>query len=130
MAKHKKDFRNNRCEFRMNDREMNQIKEKFHQSIHSNFSEFVRYRLFKKPVFAGVRDTGMEDLLKELVPLKEELLEYLSAYRQQSSTTEVSGVNKLDFDTTQHQQLVHQVEDSLTRLNRVLDQTVTKWLQS
>jgi len=130
MANHKKDFRNNRCEFRMNDREMAKIKEKFHQSIHSNFSEFVRSRLFKKPVFAGVRDTGMEDLLKELVPLKEGLLDFLTFYKEQSRASEVSGENKLDVDPTQHQQLVHKVEDSLTRLNRVLDQTVTKWLQS
>lgn len=114
----------------MNDREMIQIKEQFQRSIHTNFSEFVRYRLFKKPVFAGVRDTGMEDLFKELVPLREELLDLITEYKEECSDSELFFEDEKEAYSVQNQQLAYKIQESLARLNQVLDQTVSRWLQS
>lgn len=122
--------RNKWLHIRLTDRELVKIKTGFGQTVHTNLSDYSRRILLQKPVIGRYRDTGTEELLKELFALRRDFHGLASNYNQVVKklhvTSEIDGKSHL----IQAQNLSESIRDSLEKLQGFLDQTTVKWLQS
>lgn len=122
--------RNKWLHIRLTDREMIKIKAGFGQTVHISLSDYTRQILLQKPIVGRYRDTGTEELLKELFALRRDLHGLASNYNQVvkklHAASEIEGISLL----IQAQNLGEKIRDSLEKLQGFLDQTTAKWLQS
>ena len=122
--------RNKWLHIRLTDREMIKIKTGFGQTVHTSLSDYSRRILLQKPVIGRYRDTGTEELLKELFALRRDLHGVASNYNQVVKKLHVAPEIEGKTLLVQAQNLGEEIRDSLGKVQGFLDQTLEKWLQS
>ncbi|WP_339868976.1 hypothetical protein [uncultured Algoriphagus sp.] len=122
--------RNKWLHIRLTDRELLKLKANFGETIHDSLSEYSRRILLKKLVIGRYRDTGMQELLKELTALKRDLHGLATNYNQLAKKMNTATENEITSKRFQVEKLEQSIQESLKRVNRFIDQTVEKWLQS
>lgn len=122
--------RNKWLHIRLTDREMVKIRAHSEETIQQSLSDFVRRILLKKPVIGRYRDTGTEELLKELFALRRDLHGLASNYNQVVKKLHVASEIERKSHLIQAQNLGEKIGHSLEKLQGFLDQTTARWLQS
>lgn len=122
--------RNKWLHIRVTDRELVQIKAYSKDTIQTSLSDFARHVLLKKPVVGRYRDTGTEELLKELTVLKRDLHGLATNYNQLAKKLNTASAFEIESSRFQVQKLEQSIQDSLEKVGCFLDQTAEKWLQS
>lgn len=122
--------RNKWLHIRLTDREMVKLKANFEETVHESLSEYSRRILLKKMVIGRYRDTGMQELLKELSVLKRDLHGLATNYNQLAKKMNMATENDLDSHRDQVEELQKSIQDSLDQVNRFIGKTAEKWLQS
>jgi len=126
----KENKRNRRLSVLLTDQEMTIIKSYFQQTILPNLSEYVREILLKKPVVGRYRDTGTEELLKELTVMRRDFHDLIITYNQQTKKLNTASESEINSSQEQVHQLEQIIQESARKLSRFLDQTAEKWLLS
>jgi hypothetical protein len=126
----KENKRNRRLYVLLTDQEMTIIKSYFQQTILPNLSEYVREILLKKPVVGRYRDTGTEELLKELTVMRRDFHDLIITYNQQTKKLNTASESEINSSQEQVHQLEQIIQESARKLSRFLDQTAEKWLLS
>ncbi|OOG76436.1 hypothetical protein [Algoriphagus sp. A40] len=130
MEKMDENKRNKWLHIRLTDRELVKIRAYSEETIQQSLSDFARRILLKKPVIGRYRDTGTEDLLRELFALRRDLHGLASNYNQLvkklHSEPEIEGKTL----SIQAQDLGENIRDSLEKLQGFMDKITEKWLQS
>lgn len=122
--------RNKWLHIRLKESELIQIKGHFQQTDHENLSDYSRRILLKKPIIGKYRDTGMEELLKELFGLKRDLHGLATNYNQLAKKLNIATQNEIDSSRVVVQKLEQSIQESLQKVSHFLDQSAEKWLQS
>ncbi|SFB35759.1 plasmid mobilization protein [Algoriphagus aquimarinus] len=122
--------RNKWLHVRLTFKEYESIQENFGQTVQNSLSDYARQLLLKKPVIGRYRDTGMQDLLAELTAMRRDLHGLAGNYNQIAKKLNSRGENERDSDLAQGQQLQKEILNSLDLVNRFINQTAAKWLQS
>lgn len=125
-----KNTRNKWLHIRLTDRELVQIQTYSKDTIQTSLSDYARRVLLKKPVIGRYRDTGTEELLKELTVLKMDLHGLATNYNQLAKKLNTASTDEIESSRFQVQKLEQSIQDSLEKVGRFLDQTAEKWLQS
>ncbi|MEP0711136.1 MAG: hypothetical protein ABJC55_04365 [Algoriphagus sp.] len=115
---------------RLTDRELLKLKANCEETVHDNLSEYSRRILLKKLVIGRYRDTGMQELLKELTALKRDLHGLATNYNQLAKKMNTATENEKDSNRFQREKLEQNIQVALKEVNRFIDQTAEKWLQS
>ncbi|MCE7057846.1 MULTISPECIES: hypothetical protein [unclassified Algoriphagus] len=115
---------------RLTDRELLKLKANCEETVHDNLSEYSRRILLKKLVIGRYRDTGMQELLKELTALKRDLHGLATNYNQLAKKMNTATENEKDSNRFQLEKLEQNIQVALKEVNRFIDQTAEKWLQS
>ncbi|WP_326492753.1 hypothetical protein [Algoriphagus sp. PAP.12] len=126
----KENKRNRKLYVWLSDQEMTTIKSYFQQTILPNLSEYVREILLKKPVIGRYRDTGTEELLKELTVMRRDFHDLIITYNQQTKKLNTASESEINSSQEQVHQLEQIIQESARKLSRFLDQTAEKWLLS
>lgn len=129
MVKIDENTRDKWLHIRLTDQELLTIKANFQKSVYENLSEFARRMLLQKPIVGRYRDTGIQELLKELVSLKRDLHGLATNYNQLAK--KMNTASDLEINTHRNQVIGMEViiADSLNSVRRFIDQTTVKWLQ-
>ncbi|WP_026956820.1 plasmid mobilization protein [Algoriphagus vanfongensis] len=129
MVKIDENTRDKWLHIRLTDQELLTIKANFQKSIYENLSEFARRMLLQKPIVGRYRDTGVQELLKELVSLKRDLHGLATNYNQLAK--KMNTASDLEINTHRNQVIGMEVKiaKSLDSVRRFIDQTTAKWLQ-
>ena len=114
---------------RLTDRELLKLKANCEETVHDNLSEYSRRILLKKVVIGRYRDTGMQELLRELTALKRDLHGLATNYNQLAKKMNTATENEITSNRFQVEKLEQSIQESLKQVNRFVDQTVEKWLQ-
>ena len=122
--------RNKWLHIRLTDRELLKLKANFEETVHDNLSEYSRRILLRKAVIGRYRDTGMQELLKELTALKRDLHGLATNYNQLAKKMNTATENEITSNRFQVEKLEQSIQESLKQVNRFVDQTVEKWLRS
>lgn len=122
--------RNKWLHIRLTDRELLKLKANCEETVHDNLSEYSRRILLKKLVIGRYRDTGMQELLKELTALKRDLHGLATNYNQLAKKMNTATENEKDSNRFQLEKLEQNIQVALKEVNRFIDQTAEKWLQS
>lgn len=122
--------RNKWLHIRLTDRELVQIQAYSKDTIQTSLSDFARRVLLKKPVVGRFRDTGTEELLKELTVLKRNLHGLATNYNQIAKKLNTASTDEIESSRIQVRKLEQSIQDSLEKVSDFLDQTAVKWLQS
>lgn len=122
--------RNKWLHIRLTDRELLKLKANCEETVHDNLSEYSRRILLKKLVIGRYRDTGMQELLKELTALKRDLHGLATNYNQLAKKMNTATENEKDSNRFQLEKLEQSIQVALKEVNRFIDQTAEKWLQS
>ncbi|TXE13505.1 plasmid mobilization protein [Algoriphagus aquimarinus] len=115
---------------RLTDRELLNLKANCEETVHDNLSEYSRRILLKKLVIGRYRDTGIQELLKELTTLKRDLHGLATNYNQLAKKMNTATDDEITSSRFQVDTLEQSIQESLKQVNRFVDQTVEKWLQS
>ena len=105
--------RNKWLHIRLTDRELVKIKANFGQTVHGSLSEYSRRILLKKVVIGRYRDTGMQELLKELATLRRDLYGLATNYNQLAKKMNTATENDLDSHRKQVKELQKSIQYSL-----------------
>lgn len=129
MVKIDENTRDKWLHIRLTDQELLTIKANFQKSVYENLSEFARRMLLQKPIVGRYRDTGVQELLKELVSLKRDLHGLATNYNQLAK--KMNTASDLEINTHRNQVIGMDVKiaESLNSVRRFIDQTTAKWLQ-
>ncbi|MCE7054732.1 hypothetical protein LZF95_08610 [Algoriphagus sp. AGSA1] len=122
--------RNKWLHIRLTDRELLKLKANFGGTVHDSLSDYSRRILLKKVVIGRYRDTGIQELLKELTTLKRDLHGLATNYNQLAKKMNTANDDEINSNRFQVEKLEQSIQESLKRVNRFVDQTVEKWLQS
>ena len=122
--------RNKWLHIRLTDRELLKLKANWGETVHDNLSEYSRRVLLKKVVIGRYRDTGIQELLKELTALKRDLHGIATNYNQLAKKINTAAENEITSNRFQVEKLEQSIQESLKQVNRFIDQTLEKWLQS
>ncbi|MEP1954983.1 MAG: hypothetical protein ABJJ26_08600, partial [Algoriphagus sp.] len=115
---------------RLTDRELLKLKANFGETVHSNLSDYSRRILLKKLVIGRYRDTGIQELLRELTSLKRDLHGLAINYNQLAKKMNTAIDDEITSSRFQVVKLEKSIQVSLKEVNRFIDQTAEKWLQS
>ena len=122
--------RNKLLYIRLTDRELLKLKSDFENTVHDNLSEYCRKLLFKKLVIGRYRDTGLQELLKELTILKRDLHGLATNYEQLAKKRNKANGDEINSNCFQDETLEQSIQVALKQVSRFIDQTAGKWLQS
>ena len=122
--------RNKWLHIRLTDRELVKLKVNCEETVHDNLSEYSRRILLKKVMIGRYRDTGIQELLKELTALKRDLHGLATNYNQLAKKMNAATENEIASNRFQIVKLEQSIQVALKEVNRFIDQTVEKWLQS
>ncbi|MEP1088408.1 hypothetical protein [Algoriphagus sp.] len=122
--------RNKWLHIRLTDRELLKLKANFGETVHSNLSDYSRRILLKKLVIGRYRDTGIQELLRELTSLKRDLHGLAINYNQLAKKMNTAIDDEITSSRFQVVKLEKSIQVSLKEVNRFIDQTAEKWLQS
>ena len=122
--------RNKWLHIRLTDRELLKLKANFEDTAHDSLSEYSRRILLKKVMIGRYRDTGMQELLKELTALKRDLHGLATNYNQLAKKMDTATENDITSSRFQSEKLEKSIQEALEQVNRFVDQTAGKWLQS
>ncbi|WP_339878837.1 hypothetical protein [uncultured Algoriphagus sp.] len=122
--------RNKWLHIRLTDRELLKLKANCDETVHDNLSEYSRRILLKKVVIGRYRDTGIQELLKELTTLKRDLHGLATNYNQLTKKMNTATDDEITSNRFQVEKLEQSIQETLRQVNRFVDQTVEKWLQS
>ena len=122
--------RNKWLHIRLTDRELLKLKANLGETVHDSLSEYSRRILLKKVVIGRYRDTGMQELLKELTALKRDLHGLATNYNQLAKKMNTANGNEMNSNRFKVEKLEQSIQESLKQLNRFIDQTAEKWLRS
>ena len=115
---------------RLTDRELLKLKVNCEETVHNNLSEYSRRILLKKVVIGRYRDTGMQEVLKELTALKRDLHGLATNYNQLAKKVNTANDDEINTNRYLVEKLEKSIQESLKQVNRFIDKTVEKWLQS
>ncbi|MEB2776488.1 plasmid mobilization relaxosome protein MobC [Algoriphagus sp. D3-2-R+10] len=124
---------NNRSKWlhvRLTHQEYDQIQTAFGQTVQDSLSDYARKLLLKKPVIGRYKDTGMQELLAELTFLRRDLHGIATNYNQLVKKINSSAGNEVEVHLSHRKNLQQEIEVSLESVNRFINQTAEKWLQS
>lgn len=130
MKMNKVNKRNRKLYVWFSDQELTIIKDYYQQTILPNLSEYVRGILLKKPVIGRYRDTGTEEVLKELTILRRDFHDFVTLYSLLSKKLDTASESEIKSSREQVHQLEQIIQESARKLSRFLDQTAEKWLLS
>ncbi|WP_439490120.1 plasmid mobilization protein [Algoriphagus sp.] len=122
--------RNKWLHIRLTDWELLKLRANCEETVHDNLSEYSRRILLKKLVIGRYRDTGMQELLKELTALKRDLHGMATNYNQLAKKMNTATENEIKANRFKVVKLEQSIQETLRQVNRFVDQTVEKWLQS
>jgi uncharacterized protein YPO0396 len=122
--------RNKWLHIRLTDRELLKLKANCEETVHDNLSEYSRRILLKKVVVGRYRDTSMQEILKELTTLKRDLHGLATNYNQLAKKMNTATDDEITSSRFQVVKLEKSIQESLKQVNRFIDKTVEKWLQS
>lgn len=122
--------RNKWLHIRLTDRELLKLKANFEETVHDNLSEYSRRILLRKAVIGRYRDTGMQELLKELTALKRDLHGLATNYNQLAKKMNMATDDEIIANRFKVVKLEQSIQETLRQVNRFIDQTAEKWLQS
>ena len=122
--------RNKWLHIRLTDRELLKLKANCEETIHDNLSEYSRRVLLKRVVIGRYRDTGIQELLGELTALKRDLHGLATNYNQLAKKMNTATDDEITSSRFQGEKLEKSIQLALKEVNRFIDQTVEKWLQS
>ncbi|WPR77932.1 plasmid mobilization protein [Algoriphagus sp. NG3] len=122
--------RNKWLHIRLTDRELLKLKGNFEETVHDNLSEYSRRILLKKLVIGRYRDTGIQELLRELTALKRDLHGLATNYNQLAKKMNTATDDELNTNRFKVVKLEQSIQESLKQVNQFIDQTAEKWLQS
>lgn len=122
--------RNKWLHIRLTDRELVKLKANFGETVHESLSEYSRRILLKKVLIGRYRDTGIQELLKELATLKRDLHGLATNYNQLVKKMNSATESDLDSSSVESNELGKSIQESLDQVNRFIGQTAEKWLQS
>lgn len=111
-------------------KEYERIQSEFAVTVHDNFSDYARKLLLKKPVIGRCRDTGMQEILEELAALRRDLHGLATNYNQLAKKLNSVDENEQKSYLVQGQKFHKGVLDSLDLVQRFINHTTEKWLQS
>ncbi|UZJ64015.1 plasmid mobilization relaxosome protein MobC [Sphingobacterium sp. KU25419] len=77
-----KNNKNKWLHLRMDEASYHAVQNNFRKSTEKNFSAYLRKVLLEKPVFAGVKDTGLSEILAELHRLQKDMNKIGNNYNQ------------------------------------------------
>ncbi|WP_339880813.1 hypothetical protein [uncultured Algoriphagus sp.] len=122
--------RNKWLHVRLTLQEYEKIQTEFGQTVQDSLSDYARKLLLKRPVIGRYRDTGMQELLAELTALKRDLHGIATNYNQLVKKINSQGESEIDSNLTQGHEFQKNILNSLDLVNRFINQTAAKWLQS
>ncbi|PZX57621.1 hypothetical protein LV84_01749 [Algoriphagus ratkowskyi] len=122
--------RNKWLHVRLTFKEYERIQTEFAETVQQNLSDYARKLLLKKPVIGRYQDTGMQELLAELTVLKRDLHGLSTNYNQLVKKLNSVCENETSSYLLQGQELHNTILVSLQSVNRFINQTAEKWLQS
>lgn len=126
----KENKRNRKLYVWFSDEELTIIKDYYQQTILPNLSEYVRAILLRKPVIGRYRDTGTEELLKELTVLRRDFHDVITFYSLLSKKLDTASESEIKSSREQVYQLEQIIQETAMKISRFLDQTAEKWLLS
>lgn len=126
----KENKRNRKLYVWFSDEELTIIKDYYQQTILPNLSEYVRAILLRKPVIGRYRDTGTEELLKELTVLRRDFHDVITLYSLLSKKLDTASESEIKSSREQVYQLEQIIQETAMKISRFLDQTAEKWLLS
>ena len=115
---------------RMTDRELLKLRSDFEETVHNSLSDYSRRILLKKVVIGKYRDTGIQELLRELTTLKRDLHGLATNYNQLAKKMNTATEYEITSNRFQVEKLEQSIQVALKQVNRFVDQTLEKWLQS
>ena len=122
--------RNKWLHIRLTDRELLKLKANCDETVHDNLSEYSRRILLKRVVIGRYRDTGIQELLGELTELKRDLHGLATNYNQLAKKMNTATDDEITSSRFQGEKLEKSIQLALKEVNRFIDQTAEKWLQS
>lgn len=122
--------RNKWLHIRLTDRELLKLKANCEETIHDNLSEYSRRVLLKRVVIGRYRDTVIQELLGELTALKRDLHGLATNYNQLAKKMNTATDDEITSSRFQGEKLEKSIQLALKEVNRFIDQTAEKWLQS
>jgi len=122
--------RNKWLHVRLTLQEYEKIQTAFGQTVQDSLSDYARKLLLKKPVIGRYQDTGMQELLAELTALRRDLHGIATNYNQLVKKINSQGENELNSNFAQGHEFQKSILNSLDLVNRFINQTAAKWLQS
>ncbi|REG76901.1 plasmid mobilization protein [Algoriphagus antarcticus] len=115
---------------RLTCKEYESIQTNFGQTVQYSLRDYARKLLLKQPIIGRYKDTGMQELLAELTMLKRDLHGLATNYNQIAKKLNSVGENETSSFLVQGQELHNTILVSLQSVNRFINQTAEKWLQS
>lgn len=122
--------RNKWLHVRLTSKEYELIQTAFGQTVQDSLSDYARKLLLKRPVIGRYKDTGMQELLAELTALRRDLHGIATNYNQLVKKINSSAGNEIGIHLSQGKKMQQEIEVSLESVNRFINQTAGKWLQS
>ncbi|MEB2776338.1 hypothetical protein SYJ56_13530 [Algoriphagus sp. D3-2-R+10] len=122
--------RNKWLHVRLTSKEYELIQHAFGQTVQDSLSGYARKLLLKKPVIGRYKDTGMQELLAQLTAVRRDLHGIATNYNQLVKKVNSSAGNEIGVHLSQGKKLHQEIEISLESVNRFINQTAKKWLQS
>lgn len=122
--------RNKWLHIRLTDRELLKLKADFGETVHDNLSDYSRRILLKKVLIGRYRDTGFQELLKELTALKRDLHGLATNYNQLAKKMNTATENEITSNRFQVEKLEQSIQLALKQVSGLIDQTAEKWLRS
>lgn len=127
VMKRKNEIRNKWLHIRLNDSEFKKIEGFWKSSIHNQLSDYARTTLLKKPVVIKYRNAAADDILSEMIKLKNELSAIGNNFNQV-----VHKLHTLDHvhqmktwllqNETVRQNFMRKAEEIRERMNQIYEQ--------
>lgn len=128
--KETKNVRNKSLKTRLNEKEYNKIQELYKKTTCQSISEYARSILLKKPVIIKYRNQSADELLSEMINLKNDLnaigINYNQAVNRLHILDRIPEIKTwLLIHETLYQSFIKKVEEIKTQMNQIYQ----SWLQ-
>ncbi|MEJ5144726.1 plasmid mobilization protein [Sphingobacterium sp. MYb388] len=125
-----KNNKNKWLHLRMDEPSYQAVQNNFRKSTEKNFSAYLRKVLLEKPVFAGVKDTGLSEILAELHRLQKDMNKIGNNYNQMVHKLHLCDKDpEVKLWVSQYNKERGILLEALQSLTGYIHKTAQKWLQ-